>query len=397
MFIMWIANFFVAASATMILPFLSLFIETFGNYSDSYVQRWSGFIFGITFLTAFFVSPIWGRIGDKYGYKLILLLTGSGIATSILLMSVVGSVHELFILRLLMGLATGFIPTSMALISSQTPKEIAGKTLGTLQTGTVSGGLLGPLIGGMLADSFGFAYTFFLTAALIYGAVILVAFGIKENKEKILTKKEKQYTRKEVLQTIMKKPLLLKIMILSTLIQAGNFSIQPLLALYVTDLTSGASNIALLAGFAFSATGFGNLLASRNWGKLGDNIGHEKVIVILMLASSLLFIPQALATSLWQLVLFRFLFGMVVGGLIPCMTAYIRYVAPLAMQGEVLGYNVSFRFLGNVIGPAMGGIIAGFYGISTVFYITSFIFLISGIMLLYSILHTESAKKTVQS
>jgi MFS family permease len=394
---MWFANFFVAASATMILPFLSLFIETFGNYSDSYIQRWSGFIFGITFLTAFFVSPIWGRIGDKYGYKPILLLTGSGIATSILLMSVVGSVHELFILRLFMGLATGFIPTSMALISSQSPKEVAGKTLGTLQTGTVSGGLLGPLIGGMLADSFGFAYTFFLTSALIYLAVILVAFGIKEKKESTDKKKEKQYSRKEVLSYIVKKPLLLKIMFLSLFIQAANFSIQPLLALYVNELTGGASNIALLAGFAFSATGFGNLLASRNWGKLGDTIGHEKVIVILLFASSLLFIPQALATSLWQLVLFRFLFGMVVGGLIPCMTAYIRTAAPLSMQGEVLGYNVSFRFLGNVIGPAMGGIISGFYGITTVFYITSFIFLCSGILLLYTILHPEGVKKTAES
>ncbi|XKE55681.1 MFS transporter [Sutcliffiella horikoshii] len=398
LFIMWIANFFVAASATMILPFLSLFIETFGNYSDSYVQRWSGFIFGITFLTAFFVSPIWGRIGDKYGFKPILLLTGTGIATSILLMSVVDSVHGLFILRMFMGLATGFIPTSMALISSQAPKEIAGKTLGTLQTGTVSGGLLGPLIGGMLADSFGFAYTFFLTSALIYLAVILVAFGIKEKKKSSANQKEKKYSRKEVLQYIIQKPLLLKIMFLSMFIQAANFSIQPLLALYVNELTGGtATNIALLAGFAFSATGFGNLLASRNWGKLGDNIGHDKVIVILMLASSILFIPQALATSLWQLVLFRFLFGMVVGGLIPCMTAYIRNVAPLSMQGEVLGYNVSFRFLGNVIGPVMGGMIAGFYEISTVFYITSFIFLCSGVMLLYSILHSESANKTAES
>ncbi|WP_263399294.1 MFS transporter [Sutcliffiella deserti] len=396
MFIMWFANFFVAASATMILPFLSLFIETFGDYSDSYVQRWSGFIFGITFLTAFFVSPIWGRIGDKYGFKPILILTGSGIATSILLMSFVDSVHGLFVLRIFMGFATGFIPTSMALISAQTSKEIAGKTLGTLQTGTVSGGLLGPLIGGMLADSFGFTYTFFITAGIIYLAVILVAFGINENRDKQLDSKEKQYTRKEVVSYILHKPILLKIMILSLLIQAANFSIQPLLALYVGELT-GAGNIALLAGFAFSATGFGNLLAARNWGKLGDKIGHEKVIVILMFSSSLLFIPQALATSLWQLVLFRFLFGMVVGGLIPCMTAYIRTAAPLSMQGEVLGYNVSFRFLGNVIGPAMGGIISSFYGITSVFYVTSFILLCSGIILLYSITHPERAEKTVES
>ncbi|WP_176483861.1 MULTISPECIES: MFS transporter [Bacillus] len=394
---MWFANFFVAASATMVLPFLSLFIDSLGDFSQAYIQRWSGIIFGITFLTAFIVSPIWGRIGDKYGFKPILLITGIGIATSILLMSFVTTVHELFFLRLFMGVVTGFIPTSIALISAQTDKAIAGKTLGTLQTGTVSGGLLGPLIGGVMADAFGFTYTFFITAAVIYIAVLLVAFGIHEKRKSIAERaKEKQYTRKEVLGYIFKSPLLLKIMFISLFIQAANFSIQPLLALYVSDLT-GAANVALLAGFAFSATGFGNLLASRNWGILGDKIGHEKVIVLLMFLGAALYIPQALVTSLWQLVLFRFLFGMVVGGLIPCMTAFIRTAAPLSMQGEVLGYNVSFRFLGNVIGPVLGGMVASWYGITSVFYITSFIFLVSACFLLYSIRHTETSKRAIEA
>ncbi len=115
------ANFLVAASATMVLPFLSLYIETFGTYSHEFVQRWSGFVFGITFLTAFFISPLWGRIGDRFGYKPILLITGYGIAASIFFMGLMDSIGGLFILRMVMGAVTGFIPTSMALISAQTP------------------------------------------------------------------------------------------------------------------------------------------------------------------------------------------------------------------------------------------------------------------------------------
>ncbi|MFC0478346.1 MFS transporter [Robertmurraya beringensis] len=88
--------------------------------------------------------------------------------------------------------------------------------------------------------------------------------------------------------------------------------------------------------------------------------------------------------------LFRFMFGMVVGGIIPCMTAYIRQVAPLSMQGEVLGYNVSFRFLGNVIGPVMGGLISGWYNISTVFFVTSALFLAAFALLWWSVRKTET-------
>ncbi|MFC4323456.1 MFS transporter [Litchfieldia salsa] len=380
---MWFANFFVAASATMILPFLSLYIETFGDFSSDYVQRWAGFVFGITFLTAFFVSPLWGRFGDKYGYKKILMITGFGIAISIFLMGYVSSVSQLFFLRLFMGVVTGFIPTSLALISAQTPKESAGKVLGTLQMGTVSGGLLGPLIGGAFADSVGFQYTFFLTSIVITLATLLVTFGIKEIRKQE-TEETKKFTRKQVLAHIFHHPVLLSIMMISVIIQAANFSVQPLLALYVSELTE-AVNLAFLAGLAFSATGFGNMLATRQWGKLGDKIGHEKVIFILLILAGIMFIPQAFASSLLQLVIFRFIFGIAIGGLIPCMTAYIRQVAPLSVQGEVLGYNVSFRYLGNVIGPTMGGILSGFFGISTVFLITSCLFFLSAVILWLSI------------
>ncbi|MEW9502005.1 MFS transporter [Jeotgalibacillus marinus] len=372
--IMWIANFLVSASTTMILPFLSLYIETMGNFSDQYVQKWSGLVFGVTFLTAFLVSPIWGRVGDRFGYKPILLITGYGIALSIFFMGFIKSVEGLFILRMFMGIVTGFIPTSLALISSQTPRHIAGRTLGTLQMGTVSGGLFGPLIGGLLADSVGFSYTFLITATSITIAATVVMIGISEKRDSVDKQGRDSYTRKQVLQHISGQRLLWTVMMLSFLVQMANFSIQPLLALYVDSLTS-AANIAFLSGLAFSATGFGNLIATRSWGRIGDAIGYEKVLTFLLILSALFIIPQALVTELWQLIILRFLFGIAIGGIIPCVTAFIRLSAPVSMQGEVLGYNQSFRFLGNVIGPTFGGIVSGFIGISAVFYVTGALFL----------------------
>lgn len=376
--IMWFSNFLVSASATMVVPFLSLYIQTLGNYPDQFVKTWSGYVFGVAFLMAFLVSPFWGRIGDKHGYKTILMITGTGIATSILCMGFVHSVFQLFVLRALMGLVTGFIPASLAMISAQTPKREAGKTLGTLQMGTVSGGLLGPLLGGMLADRFGFTYTFFITSFAIYLAVLLVLFGVKPVTKK--NDEKKPLSRKEVVSYIFHQPALLTIMLLTFIIQVGNFSIQPLLALYVNEL-HGPQNLSFFAGLAFSATGLGNLLFARKWGSLGDRFGHDKILMALLLIASICFIPQALAESLWVLILFRFFFGMVLGGIIPCITAYIRLKAPSGIQGEVLGYNVSFRFLGNVAGPVLGGIVSGWYGISSVFYVTSVLFLFGGCLL----------------
>ncbi|MCZ2260448.1 MFS transporter [Sporosarcina sp. G11-34] len=373
--IIWICSFLVAGTTTMIMPFLSLYIDTFGDHSPAYVQRWSGLIFGATFITAFIMSPIWGRVADKYGFKPILLINGFGIATAIFLMGFVQSVETFFILRLFMGVVTGFIPTSLAFISAQTNKKEAGKVLGTLQMGSVSGMLFGPVIGGLLADAFGFQYTFIITAVTITIAAIIILFGIKEQ-ERVKSSRAIAYSRKSILLGILRHRLMFNVMLVTTVIQIANFSIQPLLSLYVAELTA-AKDVALLAGITFSATGLGNLLFARRWGQLGDDIGYEKVLSILLLLSFLFVIPQAFVTELWQLIICRLLFGIAVGGMIPITAALVRREAPIDIQGEMMGYNTSFRFLGNIIGPIFGGIVSGFIGISSVFIVTSSLFLIA--------------------
>ena len=377
--IMLVTNFIVAASATMIMPFLSLYINTMGDFSDSYVQKWAGFIFAATFVTAFLMSPVWGRIADKYGYKPIMIINGFGIALSIFLMGYVQNVEQFFLLRLFMGVVTGFIPTSMAFISKHTAKEIAGKTLGTLQMGSVGGALFGPVLGGAIADAVGFQFTFIYTAIAITIATIIIIFGVHEP-EIIKKVKNSVFSRKNVLWAIFHHRVIFNVMIVSTLIQIGNFSIQPLLSLYVSELTT-SQEVALLAGITFSAAGLGNIGFSRFFGKLSDEYGYEKILKFLLVACVLFIIPQAFVTDLWQLILLRFFYGTVAGGLIPITAALIRRDAPIEIQGEIMGYNQSFRFLGNIIGPVLGGVVAGIGGIHSVFYITGALFFISAIVI----------------
>lgn len=381
--IMWFANFFIAGSITMVLPFISLYIEEFGNFSDSYVQSWSGYIFGISFVTAFLFSPLWGRIGDKYGRKNILILSSIGLGVSVLLMGFASSVWELFLLRLFMGVFTGFIPTSQALISTQTPKKIAGQVLGTLQTGSITGALMGPMLGGVLADMFGYASTFKWTSITIFVSGIIVVFGVRELRTRISEDGEegKSYSTKEVILHIMRNPVLLIVMLISTLVQIAHFSIQPILSLYVAEI-HGTASIAFFSGMAFSAAGLGNLLMAKRWGRLGDKIGYTRIMIFLLFMAGIVYFPGAFVTNIWQLIVIRFLLGISIGGIVPVRIAYIRQEAPLSMQGEVLGYNTSLRFLGNIIGPALGGILAMFFGFKGVFFVTSGLLVLSGFIML---------------
>ncbi|WP_420848074.1 MFS transporter [Neobacillus citreus] len=391
--IMWFANFFVAGSMTMVLPFISLYIESLGDFSEKYVQHWSGLTFGITFVSAFLFSPIWGRIGDRYGRRKILIISGMGMAFSILLIGFAQSVWQLFMLRFFMGFFSGFIPMSQALISTQTPKEIAGRVLGTLQTGSITGSLLGPMLGGVLADTFGYADTFKWTSVTIFLSALLV-LAVKEVRIEVKKGVRSHYSSKEVVQHIIRNPVMLTVLLISALVQIAHFSIQPILSLFVGEL-HGPKNIAFYSGIAFSAAGLGNLLMSRRWGNIADRHGYIKVLVILLFLAGIIYLPGAAVTNLWQLVIIRFVLGVAIGGIIPVRIAYIRQEAPLAMQGEVLGYNNSLRFLGNIIGPMLGGFISGYLGFSAVFISTSALLIISGVILLVSMnKHPKLAKHT---
>ena len=378
--IMWFANFFVAGSMTMVLPFIPLYIESFGDHSPTYVQHWSGWTFAITFVTAFLFSPVWGRIGDLFGRRKILILSGIGMGISIFLMGYVTNDRQLFFLRLFTGIFTGFIGMSQAFISTQTLKEIAGRVMGTLQTGSITGSLMGPLLGGVLADLFGFSDSFKWTSIAIFVSAFLVFFT-KEHKVQTKKGEQTRYSSMAVIQHIISNPVLLTVMLISTLVQIAHFSIQPILSLYVSEL-HGPENLAFFAGIAFSAAGLGNLLMARQWGKIGDQHGYIKTLVILLFLAGVFYLPGGFVSNIWQLVLVRFALGITIGGIIPVRIAYIRQEAPVAMQGEVLGYNTSLRFFGNIIGPVIGGLISGYLGFSAVFVVTSLLLILSGLILL---------------
>lgn len=363
----------------MVLPFISLYIESMGNFSEKYVQHWAGLTFGITFVSAFIFSPIWGKVGDRFGRKKILIYSGVGMGTSILLMGFAHTVFQLFMLRFFMGFFSGFISMSQAYISTQTPKNIAGRVLGTLQTGSITGSLLGPMLGGVLADSLGYATSFKWTSISIFISAFLVIFT-KEFRIEANKSTKSHYSSKEVLMHIIKNPVFLTVILLSSLEQIAHFSVQPILSLFVSDL-HGKTNVAFYSEIAFSAAGLGNLMMTKRWGKISDKYGYTKILITLLLAAGLIYLPGAAVTQFWQLVIIRFVLGVLIGGVVPTRIAYIRQEAPIAMQGEVLGYNTSFRFFGNIIGPMLGGFISGTFGYSAVFISTSALLIISGLIL----------------
>ncbi|RWF38696.1 MAG: MFS transporter, partial [Mesorhizobium sp.] len=173
-------SFSTLIAMTLLLPFLPLYVEQLGAKGHAAIVQWSGIAYGATFLAAALVAPLWGRLGDRYGRKLMLVRASFGMAICMSLTGMVETVWQLVLLRLLIGFAGGYSSGSTILVAMQTPKERSGWALGVLSAGITAGSLVGPLLGGALPPLIGIRATFLLSGGVIFLAFLATTFLIKE-------------------------------------------------------------------------------------------------------------------------------------------------------------------------------------------------------------------------
>ncbi|GKU79906.1 MFS transporter [Paenibacillus sp. L3-i20] len=375
------------AGMTMIIPFLTLYLQFELGLSDPHeIGVWAGVIFAGNFVTAFIFQPIWGKLADRYGRKMMLLRSGFGMAIVMVLMGFATSPWHLLLLRMLNGTISGFNPASIALISATTPKERMGFAMGSIQSGAMAGTILGPFIGGLLADAVGFRPIFYITGALLFIASLLALFVVKESFDLAKAAARVQTSVIEGFKQISRIPQLMALFGVTFLIQFANMSPMTLIPLFVQDLHGSTQNIAFLAGFVGAATGLSNMIASPILGKLSDKIGAERVLAVSLVGAALAFIPQAFAETVWQLVLARFGLGLFLGGLIPAVNALIRTYTPDGMESRAYSFNTSTLSLGNMVGPITGGALSGYIGIQGLFLVSCVLMLLNGAWVWLSLL-----------
>lgn len=363
-----LGSFSTIVAMTLLLPFLPLYVQQLGVSEPAAIARWSGIAYGATFFTAALTAPLWGKLADRYGRKLMLIRASLGMAVAMSLIGIATAPWQLVALRLLAGLLGGYASGSTILVASQTPKSQTGWALGILASGIMAGNVVGPLLGGALPPLIGIRHTFWLTGAVIFLAFLATTFLLKEI-PKPKTREKTSTTGHEAEQPVNRS--LVRLMWLSgMLLIFANMSIEPIITLYIGQFVQGDQAVTFMAGLVMSAAALGSILSAPRLGKLADRIGHWRVLTAGLLVCALLLIPQAFITAAWQLVLLRFLMGMALGGLMPCITAIIRHNVPETQVGRMLGYSTSAQYIGQVSGPLFGGFVGGTFGMRPVFLAT---------------------------
>lgn len=346
----WLGNFFTGASFSLVMPFMALYVEQLGAPQNK-VEWYAGLAVSLSALTSALIAPVWGRLADRYGRKpmmvrasLVMTFTMGGLAF-------VPNVFWLLVLRILNGLFSGYVPNSTALIASQAPKNRSGYALGTLATGVIGGSLVGPLLGGVLAEILGIRQVFLLVGFILLICNLMTIFLVKEDFQPV-TKAEVLSTR-DLFSSIKDKQILIGLFVTSMIIQVSAQSIAPILTLYIRHLGQ-TENLMFVSGLIVSALGFSSMLSSSTLGKIGDRIGNHRLLLIALFYSFSMYVLCALAQNSLQLGIVRFLYGFGTGALMPSINSLLTKITPREGISRIFSYNQMFMNIGQVIGPLLG-------------------------------------------
>ena len=377
-YISLVCVFCTAFGVSQLAPILPLYFHDLGVQTPEAMSLWSGLATGATYIIVCLAAPFWGRVADKKGRKITLIRSSFGMALCNVLIAFQTTPEGVILIRLVQGLVSGFYSASITLIASESPIERTGWALGLLASANLAGSLIGPLLGGYIADTVGIRNDFIIVGALMGLAGVLATIFIHENY--VPQPNPEKLSIRKLKEQIPEFNSIVALCVASFIYAICIMSLQPVISVYIKGIVpSDTENLAFIAGAVFSAMGIAQLMSSSPLGKLVDKIGPRKVLVVSLIYVGILNIPQAYVSDVYQLAIIRFLQGFGLGGMLPALNTYLSSKTPREFTGQVFSYNQSCLFFGYFLGSVGGASLMAWLGFTTLFWVSGGLFIISAL------------------
>ena len=353
---------------TLVMPFLPSFVRELGITSKAGVAFWSGLILSCSPLVASLCGPIWGRLGDRWGLR--IMAQRATIANALLWFSMgfAQNIYQLLALRALLGLFGGFNSVSVALITQAAPREKVSDVVGTLQAVQILAAGIGPFVGGVLANVIGVRYTFFVTGLVMMGSVVSVFALYRDTPGRIdSAKKPAKDTSR-----FWRGPLFLTIMLILFFINMADRTFGLTVPLFLEELGTTA---AWVAGAVISAATFGEAIAAWMSGKLASRMTLRRLISARLVMSIAVLVPMVFVRTTAEFSVLRVLLALLAGGTLTLTVTAASDVIPEEYRGTGFALLQSTSMLGGAAGPLVAGALGG-WSIRSVFVFNAIVYVL---------------------
>lgn len=378
----WLAQVCSIIGFAFVVPFLPFYIRELGITDERSVLLWAGWGLSTSAgLTMALFAPIWGTLADRYGRKLMVLRSMIGGSLVLALMGLVSNIYQLLALRILQGVLTGTVSASVALVSSVVPTRHSGYALGLMQTALYVGNALGPYMGGIAAHTMGYRVPFYIASGFLLCGSLLTLLGVKEEFEP--PDEETKHGEAGTLQQVLALTGFTALIGLLFMVQFSGSFVNPILPLYIERLSGlPRGEAAEITGRIFGLAGVAAAVAAATLGRLGDRLGHMRVLMVCTLMAGLTLIPIAFVHSINGLLFWRLAASFTGAAIIPSANALIRRMIPRHACGKAFGLVQSVSCLGWGLGPAVGSTLAAKFGLQAPFIVVGIVFVLaSGVAL----------------
>ncbi len=367
LFAIWIAELLAVAAFSGANPIIPFYVRHLGVADLSRVKLWAGMVQTAGAAAVALFAPIWGRLADAYGRRIMLLRALLGGAVTMVLMGLATHPWQLVLFRGLGGMFTGTVAAATTLVASTVPRDKAGYSLGMLQTSILVGSALGPVLGGSVADLLGYRVPFFLNALLFLAASITVLTVVREDFTPRSLRGQFWRSVLPDFSLLGRSRELLSLMLLVALIQLASAALTPILPLFIQSLRPAAALIGTTSGLIIGARALAGAAAAAVIGRLSDRLGYRRILLVCLVGGILAHLPLLLVRTPWQLFFLRLAAGVFMGGTLPTVNALIAARAAAGSHGSVYGLSSSMSAAGSAAGPAMGASIAALASFNAVF------------------------------
>ncbi|WP_153124539.1 MFS transporter [Peribacillus tepidiphilus] len=342
--------FIIMVGIGLVIPILPFYVEMFN--ADAQIL---GMLIAVFSIMQFLFAPIWGRLSDRWGRKPMIIIGLIGFAAAEFVFAFASHLWMLFLSRIFAGtFGSALMPTAMAYVADVTSQENRGKGMGMIGAAMGLGIVIGPGIGGWLAE-FDLSYPFFFagiaaTIAAIVSMLVLPESLGKEKRSFIANETENQFV-------LMKKALCSPVgflLILVFIMSFGLANFQSIFGYYTMERYNFSPKdvglVILIVGI------IGTIAQGVLVGRLINKFGEEKVLTGSLIVSAIGFILMTTAPSFAWVLITTSLFYLGNSILRPALNTFISNLAG-NKQGMVMGLNNSFMSLGNAVGPILAGML----------------------------------------
>lgn len=372
----------LAFQASFIL--IPYYVQQMGMTDPADVSQWTGWYQSIGGVSFAIFTPIWGALGDRYGRRPMLIRATAATSLMLLLMAFARTPSQLLILRAIQGSVTGTPAAASALLATGTPKNRLAYALGLQQTSLFIGTSLGPMFGGFIGDTFGYRSTFFVSSAIVLVALALVLFIVREPEESAAN--SAQARKRSAIGSFRELLSSRSMVALVSMSMAVNLTFGltgPVMPLFIQQLVGNRDRLASIAGTVTGLAAISAAISALVVGRLSDSWGNRITLLGCSIGAAILYVPMAMAQSVWHLGTALSAQGLFRGGIGPNISAMVVRSVPKEQTGAALGLSSSFQSAGFAIGPLLGAAIMTATSARVVFLVAGGVFVLVAVALLF--------------